>query len=202
MQPLTLIDICKHLKNIQQIDPLDDPAIPGEIKHAKNLNEVKGQYQAKRALEVCAAGRHNLLFYGPPGTGKSMLASRLPSILPLLTTQEAVETASLHSLSNHSRTHCDLLIPPFRAPHHTASAVSLVGGGSNPKPGEISLAHNGVLFLDELPEFARSVLEVLREPIESGEVRISRANSTLTFPRKLSAYRCNESLSVWLRRSP
>ncbi|MFT6029359.1 MAG: magnesium chelatase family protein [Oleiphilaceae bacterium] len=177
-----LSEICQHLKDIQKLEPITFKAPEAHSQVLPDLCEVKGQYQARRALELAAAGRHNLLFYGPPGTGKSMLAARLPSILPPLTQKETVEVASIYSLSGMSRDMNTLFSAPFRAPHHTASAVSLVGGGTHPKPGEISLAHRGVLFLDELPEYARSVLEVLREPIESGEIRISRASGTLTFP--------------------
>ncbi len=148
-----------------------------------DLLDVKGQRQAKRALEIAAAGAHSLLLIGPPGTGKSLLAARLPGLLPPMSEAEAIETATLHSLA-------DLFAPehwcvrPYRAPHHTASAVALVGGGSHPRPGEISLAHNGVLFLDELPEHDRHVLEVLREPIESGIVRIARAARSVEFPAR------------------
>ncbi len=145
---------------------------------------MRGQAQAKRALEVAAAGSHSLLMIGPPGTGKSMLAQRLPGLLPPLTEDEALESAAL------AFAHRPLLCPAtgdgasFRAPHHTASAVALVGGGSDPRPGEISLAHHGVLFLDELPEWDRRVLEVLREPIESGRIHISRAARQATFPAR------------------
>lgn len=145
-----------------------------------DMADVKGQHLAKRALEVAAAGKHNLLMMGPPGAGKSMLAARLPGILPPMTELEAMETAAIHSVASLNQQ--PLFHRPIRSPHHTASSVALAGGGSNPKPGEISLAHNGVLFLDELPEFSRKVLEVLREPLESGEIAISRAAQQVTYP--------------------
>ncbi|MBZ9566742.1 YifB family Mg chelatase-like AAA ATPase [Modicisalibacter tunisiensis] len=148
-----------------------------------DLAEVRGQHQARRALEVAAAGGHNLLFAGPPGTGKTMLASRLPGILPPLSADEALEVASVRSVCG-----LDLLAQwgqrPFRSPHHTASGAALVGGGSRPRPGEISLAHHGVLFLDELPQFDRGVLEVMREPLESGEIHIARASRQRRFPAR------------------
>ncbi len=147
-----------------------------------DLADVKGQVMAKRALEIAAAGNHNLLFFGPPGTGKTMLASRLPGILPELSDQEALVTASLRSINGQAVTADNWRTRPFRAPHHTASAVALIGGGSQPMPGEVSLAHKGVLFLDELPEYERKVLEVLREPLESGQVTISRAARQADFP--------------------
>ena len=154
------------------------------ILHALDMSDVVGQPLAKRALEIAACGAHNLLFVGPPGTGKTMLASRLPGILPPMTEQEALEAASIQSICHQNIDDTSWLKRPFRAPHHTASSAALVGGGSQPQPGEISLAHNGVLFLDELPEFDRKVLDVLREPMESGEVCISRALQKLTFPAK------------------
>lgn len=146
-----------------------------------DLKEIKGQYTARLALEIAAAGGHSLLMMGPPGTGKSMLAQRLPSILPPLNDDECVSVWSLRSLLPQYSPDLDRR-RPFRNPHHSASAAALVGGGSNPKPGEISLAHHGVLFLDELPEFDRKVLEVLREPLETGEIHISRATRRATFP--------------------
>ncbi|RTZ39308.1 ATP-binding protein [Candidimonas sp. SYP-B2681] len=146
------------------------------------LSDVRGQASARRALEIAAAGGHSLLMAGPPGTGKSMLAHRLPGLLPRLSHEHALEVAALASISGRNHGFSDL--PPFRAPHHSASAPALVGGGASPRPGEISLAHRGVLFLDELPEFERRVLESLREPLETGCVSIARSSRTLTFPAR------------------
>ena len=178
----SLLQVCAHLSGQTQIPNyeihLEQPPI-----NYPDFNEVKGQTLAKRALEIAAAGGHSVLMAGPPGTGKSMLASRFPSILPNMTEQEALEAASIQSLSNQYKTE-NWGRRPFRAPHHTASGVALVGGGSVPRPGEISLAHHGVLFLDELPEFDRKVLEVLREPLESGHITISRAARQADFPAK------------------
>ncbi|MBW3141455.1 YifB family Mg chelatase-like AAA ATPase [Ferrimonas balearica] len=164
--------------------PLPGPpaasAPPQPSEHC--LSDIIGQGHAKRALMIAAAGHHHLLLMGPPGTGKTLLASRLASLLPPLTTEQALAVAAIHSVAGMSRTPAQLHQRPFRGPHHSSSAASLVGGGSIPQPGEISLAHHGVLFLDELPEFARTVLDSLREPLESGEVVISRASAKLTFP--------------------
>lgn len=159
------------------------PAIPPtEAQLYPDLAEVRGQAQAKRVLEIAAAGEHNLLMFGPAGTGKSMLAQRLPGILPGLTDQEALETAAIYSVAAQPRTLQQWHQRPFRQPHHTCSAIALVGGGSVPRPGEISLAHSGILFLDEVPEFPRTVLESLRQPLESGRVFISRAARQAEFP--------------------
>ncbi|MCB1604181.1 MAG: YifB family Mg chelatase-like AAA ATPase [Gammaproteobacteria bacterium] len=176
-----LLQVCAWLNQMDDL-PNAVKAKKINIKPIADISEVKGQNQAKRALEIAAAGGHNLLFIGPPGTGKTMLASRMQGIMPPLTEQQALETAAIASISSKGFDINDWFVPPYRNPHHSASAVALVGGGSNPKPGEISLSHFGILFLDELPEFSRQVLEVLREPIESGKVTISRAARQAEFP--------------------
>jgi len=177
----TLADVVRHYTGQSPLPPAE----PGEVipdKSGRDLTDVKGQERAKRALEIAAAGRHHLMMVGTPGSGKSMLAARLPGLLPPLTAQEALETSMIHSLAGLIEEGGINRARPFREPHHTASMAAIVGGGRRASPGEISLAHNGVLFMDEFPEFTRSVLETLRQPVESGEVVVARANAHVKYP--------------------
>ncbi|MDH3262949.1 MAG: YifB family Mg chelatase-like AAA ATPase [Paracoccaceae bacterium] len=179
--PATLLEAIRHYTGQAPLAP----AGPGEVTGgaaARDLRDVKGQERAKRALEIAAAGRHHLLMVGPPGSGKSMLAARMPGILPPLSAVEALETSMIHSLSGLLDEGGISRERPFREPHHTASMAAIVGGGRGAKPGEISLAHNGVLFMDEFPDFPRAVLETLRQPIETGEVVVARANAHVRYP--------------------
>ncbi|MBP6625281.1 MAG: YifB family Mg chelatase-like AAA ATPase, partial [Chitinophagaceae bacterium] len=180
-------EIIEFLNGQKELQPIEintrDEFFYAQEKMDIDFNEVKGQENIKRALEIAAAGGHNVILIGPPGAGKTMLAKRLPSILPPLTLQEALETTKIHSVAGKLPENATLVYRrPFRSPHHTVSDVALVGGGGNPQPGEISLAHNGVLFLDELPEFKRTVLEVMRQPMEERKVTISRARMSIDFP--------------------
>lgn len=178
--------VCNHLQSLADSSLIDErlevvqaTAVQSKVAYKVDLADVKGQHHARRALEIAAAGGHSILFTGPPGSGKTLMASRLPTILPDLSDEDALEVASTYSVADSEY---DYGTRPFRQVHHTISAVALVGGGSRPKPGEITLANKGILFLDELPEFDRTVLEVLRQPLEAKQITISRANSQLTFP--------------------
>jgi magnesium chelatase family protein len=183
LAPRSLIQLANHFKGTQ-VMARPTPAVARMAGNLPDLRDIKGQESAKRVLEICAAGSHNLLMNGPPGSGKSMLASRLPSILPPLTPRELLEVSMVQSIAGHLADGALTDRRPFRSPHHSASMAALVGGGIQARPGEVSLAHHGVLFLDELPEFLPQALDALRQPIETGEVMIARANHRATYPAR------------------
>ena len=177
--------LMKQLNGEEQILPAEVPAIDRNSLDLPDFSDVRGQDNVRRAFEIAAAGGHNILVVGPPGSGKSMMARRLPTILPDMSREEIIQTTEIHSVAGLTGKNQPIVsVRPFRAPHHGISTAGLAGGGTNPRPGEISLAHNGVLFLDELPEFRSDVLEVLRQPMEDGEVTVSRASGTVTFPSR------------------
>ena len=186
--PVSLSELVSHLKKQARLTPLPKIQFGTEMAGCGDVDfaEVRGQQVVKRALEIAAAGGHNVLMVGAPGSGKTMLARRLPTILPPMTEDEILEITKIYSIAGLLNGKKQLVLErPFRSPHHTVSASALIGGGSVPKPGEVTLSHNGVLFLDELPEFSRQALEVLRQPLEDGVVTISRVQASLSFPARL-----------------
>ncbi|MDR1235922.1 MAG: YifB family Mg chelatase-like AAA ATPase [Holosporaceae bacterium] len=187
LAPKTLLSLVNHFKG-EQILPKITTQPPDLSKHSSGFgcfSDIKGQLMAKRAMEIAAAGAHNMLMLGPPGVGKSLLASRIPSILPPITPEEALEVTMIHSIAGQITKIGLITERPYRAPHHSSSLVALVGGGSGAKPGEVSLAHRGILFLDELPEFSRQALESLRQPLEAGKITIARADNHVTYPARI-----------------
>jgi magnesium chelatase family protein len=202
-----LLSLVNHFKGLLTL-PRPKPSLERSDKPLPDLKDVRGQESAKRALEVAAAGGHNLLMVGPPGSGKSMLAARLPSILPPLTPEEMLEVSMVHSLAGELMGGKLCIDRPFRAPHHSASMAALVGGGSRPKPGEASLAHLGVLFLDELPEYQPNVLDALRQPLETGEIIVARANHRILYPARIQLIaamnpcKCGGGPGMTCRRGP